>query len=1125
MVDAPSRPSRKGKERETFASDFTDRMVALQRRNHQPITTRRERPTISTATPPTTTASPPRKGALPQVVVSAEDEFSRRLNIASSNSPPTRPSRQAASAAGKSLFNPHADAPMRRTAEPDAISDSTTSSNKAAVPPPQQPSSAPRQLFDPRRDDPVRFSAHRKPPPPTPKSSGDYGSSASSYYAPSVASSSFTLSSSTTEGSSDPSSIFDSGRPEQPSKPSNAFTVQLKKLYRDITTLETKLKNDEGDGEAMDESRVLPKPQAAQADEGVESAKWQRLIQDHKLLAEMMHQLLGISTAPSVPASLRSIPEKYSIVVRLWTYGFHRLLENLRRSALNSSVALEHLQDFIYFAYTFYASLYEEHNLAAYRAAWLEALGDLARYRMAVAAMLPHSALYTPAPAPMLSTLAPPVAMTPTSTSGLAGSNGRSDVPAGPARIDDSPSPSVGIVAARNFEMEPEKERWRAAARAWYGAGVADTPGNGKLHHHLGLLAREAEGEDLRAVYHFTKSLIATHPFATSRESALPIWTGSAQTRRAQPDATASDLFVRLHGTLFTAVERDAFAPTLSRLSERLSLTNGQVESREWAMMACANVASLLEYGKKEGVLKRAGAFTQATGVGQVAQAQARMKIASARARGDDGMDVDEPSPALSEASVASSNDGLPAGFALACQLAFTMLAHAVSHPVPARDGRPAPSAYATVLLTFLAVLAKTESARAVLERFVPWEQISAMLQHAPTRILKREDGSSERLNRRGALPEDWCLRGMGWPGRNLFEKGFWRAEEGVAREMEVLDEREGAELENDEGRVEEEGEEEEEELGARRWARAVWAGARLARLVPGFAWRGGKEWAVEGVLREKVVAWGEEERREREEEEMRRSRVRGADSMEVDDDEAVEEDSEDDEGATEEVRALKARRRYLRSLLRPSAAPSRPSPRRQARNKMPGLRLSPGYTTLVLDTNVLLAAPERVRALIESQNWIIVVPLPVIMELDGLASASSTASDPFASQSEQAQEELGKIAKSAVDMLSSLIRTHSSSLKVQTSRGNYLSSLVVRRESVDFDGSPGGWERCMDDLILRAAVWQDEHWVDRSGSEGMESASRVVLCTLDRNLRVKARARQLDAAGEEEIAALLAGA
>lgn len=100
-----------------------------------------------------------------------------------------------------------------------------------------------------------------------------------------------------------------------------------------------------------------------------------------------MHQLPSISTAPSVPASLRNIPEKYCIIMRFWTYGFHRLLENLRRSAHDSHIALEHLQDFIYFAYVFYASLCEEHNLAVYRTAWLEGLCDLATYRMAVAAI------------------------------------------------------------------------------------------------------------------------------------------------------------------------------------------------------------------------------------------------------------------------------------------------------------------------------------------------------------------------------------------------------------------------------------------------------------------------------------------------------------------------------------------------------------------------------------------------------------------------------------------------------------------------------------------------------------------------------------------------------------------
>jgi protein SMG6 len=34
---------------------------------------------------------------------------------------------------------------------------------------------------------------------------------------------------------------------------------------------------------------------------------------------------------------------------------------------------------------------------------------------------------------------------------------------------------------------------------------LADTPGNGKLHHHLSLLSWEKGGEELRAVYHFVK--------------------------------------------------------------------------------------------------------------------------------------------------------------------------------------------------------------------------------------------------------------------------------------------------------------------------------------------------------------------------------------------------------------------------------------------------------------------------------------------------------------------------------------------------------------------------------------------------------------------------------------------
>jgi hypothetical protein len=148
----------------------------------------------------------------------------------------------------------------------------------------------------------------------------------------------------------------------------------------------------------------------------------------------------------------------------------------------------------------------EEPTLSGFKSGWLEALGDLARYRMAVAAMVGGSVRPTATLGPKALTIK---AVNESSTHQTIPSSDNSeeksisDKPA--ARIDDSPSPSVGIAAARLMDVEPETERWRGIARDWYGAGLAEQPGTGKLHHHLGLLCREVEGEELRGVYHFVK--------------------------------------------------------------------------------------------------------------------------------------------------------------------------------------------------------------------------------------------------------------------------------------------------------------------------------------------------------------------------------------------------------------------------------------------------------------------------------------------------------------------------------------------------------------------------------------------------------------------------------------------
>jgi protein SMG6 len=362
-------------------------------------------------------------------------------------------------------------------------------------------------------------------PSPTPKSSRDYVSASSnSSYAASISSSAFTLSS-TTDESSTSSSLFD-GRPNQEDRAENGiFAHQLKRLYREISNLETKVKQEDSmdDTDDVMSSRVVLKGKEVENDD-FEKEKWKKQMSDHKTsvlfvvlriflsktdmissLAENIHNLLEISLSPSVPPSLRIIPVKYNIIVRLWTYAFHKLLESLRRAAFASPLALEHLQDFIYYAYIFYTGLLEDPTLVSFKSGWLEALGDLAWYRMAVAAMVNDGGKgqrkLTIKAVSEAAAESSDLKESSGETSGSAKSV--SDAPA--ARIDDSSSPSIGLAAARLLEVEPEKERWRNIARDWYAAGIAEQPGTGKLHHHLGLLSREVEGEELRGVYHFVK--------------------------------------------------------------------------------------------------------------------------------------------------------------------------------------------------------------------------------------------------------------------------------------------------------------------------------------------------------------------------------------------------------------------------------------------------------------------------------------------------------------------------------------------------------------------------------------------------------------------------------------------
>ena len=425
------------------------------------------------------------------------------------------------------------------------------------------------------------------------------------------------------------------------------------------------------------------------------------------------------------------------------------------------------------------------------------------------------------------------------------------------------------------------------------------------------------------------------HPFSTSRESILPIWSSTAQSRRSQPDATVTELFVLLHGMLFTNIQLDDFAPTLSRFLERLEIEGA--EEREWIMMAVTNIGAIMEYGRPGGVLRKAGgAGTRDTALTAPFRvfAKRNLPVQPEEDPEEKRMDVDDEksspfqahtSPMLSDSPVSVE---LSQAFKYAMQLAFSMLSFVLRNPT--RKASPFAEStlnpYLTVLLTFLATVSKHSETLAILERFIPWEDLAAFFASVPKNIhvsqglhVPAPTGTDRWVMLTSGcappLPEDWCLRGMEWVGRKVFERGYWKSADDRRVEIEVLDIEEGNQLTDgiiqDED-ADERGSELKNET-AQRWTRITRTAVNLAGLVDGLTWvEGTRGWKVDGVLEAKVRRWRDEDRHEREQDEIRRRGRRWTDdAMDVDvDDAEVNESSEgeDDEEDSEEVRALKVR-------------------------------------------------------------------------------------------------------------------------------------------------------------------------------------------------------------------------
>ncbi|XP_040279504.1 telomerase-binding protein EST1A [Bufo bufo] len=218
---------------------------------------------------------------------------------------------------------------------------------------------------------------------------------------------------------------------------------------------------------------------------------------------------------------------------------------------------------------------------------------------------------------------------------------------------------------------------------------------------------------------------------------------------------------------------------------------------------------------------------------------------------------------------------------------------------------------------------------------------------------------------------------------------------------------------------------------------------------------------------------------------------------------EAFAEDSEpENSGAEHDFRELRAKKH---ALVRKVEEQKRRQQKIQAvlDGKTRALELAICPLFLVPDTNGFINHLPGLQQLLSCQIYILVIPLIVIHELDGLAKGQDV-DQRSAVQARSLQEK----AKKAIQFLEHGFEARDPFLRALTSRGNELESIAFRSE--DISGQKGN----NDDLILSCCL----HYCKDNAKDFMPSNKddpirlrrEVVLLTDDRNLRVKALTRHV---------------
>ncbi|KAK3371963.1 hypothetical protein B0H63DRAFT_453344 [Podospora didyma] len=148
------------------------------------------------------------------------------------------------------------------------------------------------------------------------------------------------------------------------------LVAEVKGIYAGLVMVESK---------CIEVDNAQNAQQQESGDKELHNDQWQALIALHRTLLHEHHDFFLASQHPSASPALRRLASKYAMPARMWRHGIHTFLELLRHKL---PLSLEHMLTFIYVAYSMMALLYE--TVPTFEDTWIECLGDLGRYRMAI---------------------------------------------------------------------------------------------------------------------------------------------------------------------------------------------------------------------------------------------------------------------------------------------------------------------------------------------------------------------------------------------------------------------------------------------------------------------------------------------------------------------------------------------------------------------------------------------------------------------------------------------------------------------------------------------------------------------------------------------------------------------